>query len=941
MDKHTFLGKNRVGTTNVYDFTDFQGIGRDPLYKRYDNVHSIINRVIDPEYRDFLAAPNFEAAEGTIGWYIPKWQGQACILTTLSGPERARYDAIKNATIAHYRQKLADLNGEELQVMACALRYIDDDFVVCADGKCYLLAWGMTPDANKHIPKGELIHDASFSRNFRLTFVPGEHGTIAKTHDVITLPEGTVLNENDIPAVTVEDGYVLDGWTPEPLGLTVTADCTFTARYSEAAVVPPVIVPPVIVPEPPEPPKPQMYNVRFDAGNHGSLQGENILPMAAGATLLASHIPAVKANKGYKFKGWDITPLGAIVDRDVTFTAQYAKKKPWYRRWWFWLLVGLLALLLLGLLSWLLPGCGCTRCARAVNGVLPIAQRDIDGEMVDDNGTVQDIPLVDGRLPEGDGRVAPIREPNGEMPNIIREPNIPAYIANRLFLFIDNENKTVDDLAKAFKDAYPDDKYSIIGYDRDVKYVVVEIPEDERSQIRENLPRQLEDFNLLVLDEQIMELNSSGTSEPGENPGWHLKAVKAQQGWKITRGSPDVTVAVVDDGIDASHPMFEGRIRDPYNVYTQDNRLSCGTGHGTHVAGIAVGNTKFLDKGAAGIAPDCMLMPVQIFDNGTTTTSAMVSGIMYAINKGAKVINISAGPSFPGMSAMPEQMQMEIAKTQFMNMAKLYDRVGKIAQRHNAVVVFAAGNDDIISGVAPNDRSLFVMAVGAVDKRLYPAKFNDTQATNYGYCTDISAPGSDIFSAFPVGEFQSMGGTSMAAPVVSGVIALMKSLKEDITCEQVRYVLYRTGKDVYGPLPPMVQIPEALDAVKRGDFSRPERRDPRPIPGSDPSVIESDEYQLVGPGGDTFRDDDVTVVVNPGNDDSDEIVFPDEETGNSRGETVVNPGNYTGRRRNPENTPNPGYTDDSEEIRKMIKYHKEQISQLERQLKQDKTRRRQ
>lgn len=929
MDKHTFLGKTRIGTTNLYDFTDFQGIGHDPLYKRYDNVAGIVNRVIDPTYRDFLAAPNFEISEGTIAWYIPKWVESPCILTSLAGPERDRYNAIKEQTVNHYRQKLSELSGEELQVLACALRYVDDDFVVCCDGKCYLLAWGMTPDKNKHIPKGELIHDGAFSRKFHITFIAGEHGEIAKTQSTICLPEGSVLNQNDIPNVSVEAGYNLDGWTPQPIGHVVTADCSFAAQYSLA----PVVVPPVIINEP-EPEQPPMHTVRFEGGSNGTVQGENVFQVATGTALLASHIPPVKPNKGYKFTGWDISPLGAIVDRDVTFTANYAKKKPWYKRWWFWLLLGLLALLLTALLSWLLPGCGCTRCTGPINGIIPIDQREIDGELVDDNGFALPIPIEDGRLPEGDSRVAPVREPDGEMPPIVREPNLPPYIANRLFLFIDNDNKTVDDLANDFKKKYPGNEYSIIAYDRDVKYVVVQIPEAQRAQIRETLPQQLPDYNLLVLDEQIMELEGAASDNTNPNPGWHLKAVKAQQGWKITRGSPKVTVAIVDDGIDPSHPMFAGRIRDPYNVYTQDNRLGVGSGHGTHVAGLAVGSTEFINKGASGIAPDCLLMPIQIFDNGRATTSAMVSGIMYAINKGAKVINISAGPSFPGLSAMPEQMQMDIATSQFMNMAKLYDRVGKIAQRHNAIVVFAAGNDDIISGVVPNDRSYFVMAVGAVDSRLYPSKFNDSQCTNYGYCTDISAPGSDILSAFPGGKLEAMGGTSMAAPIVSGVIALMKSIKPDITCEQVRWVLYRTGIDVYGPMPPMVQIPEALDAVKRGDFSRPQRRQPRPIPGDDATDFDQDAYYRVGPGGDTFIEDDndnIYTIVDPGQ----TTIVP--------GERVVVPGDDAIG--TPRQTPNPGRnvdnprapaecTDDYAEIRKMIEFYKKKISELERQLPQ-------
>lgn len=72
----------------------------------------------------------------------------------------------------------------------------------------------------------------------------------------------------------------------------------------------------------------------------------------------------------------------------------------------------------------------------------------------------------------------------------------------------------------------------------------------------------------------------------------------------------------------------------------------------------------------------------------------------------------------------------------------------------------------------------------------------------------------------------------MAAPIVTGTVALMKSLKKDLTVEQVRNVLYKTGCDVYGNIPPMVQVNLALEAVKRGEFSTPPAREMRPVPGT-------------------------------------------------------------------------------------------------------------
>lgn len=167
----------------------------------------------------------------------------------------------------------------------------------------------------------------------------------------------------------------------------------------------------------------------------------------------------------------------------------------------------------------------------------------------------------------------------------------------------------------------------------------------------------------------------------------------------------------------------------------------------------------------------------------------------------------------------------EIAQRQFKNVEKLWARVCALAAKKNCILVFAAGNDDILSSIPPENRNASSIVVAAVDQNLYPTDF-----TNYGPCSDVSAPGKGIYSSFPHGGFKSFDGTSMAAPIVSGTIALMKSIKKDLTVEQARNVLYKTGSNVYGFIPPMVLVDKALDGVKRGDFSTPTQREMQPVP---------------------------------------------------------------------------------------------------------------
>ena len=821
MDKHTFLGKRKVGSTDICDFTDYQGIGRDPLYKRYESVSSILKKYVDPSYIHFLATPDYSLDEDAISWYINEWHETPERLVELQGTKKERYLAIKDKTHSHYKTVLASLFGEELQVMACALRYIDDDFIYCCDDKVYVLAWGMTPDVNKHIPKGELVHEAPCTSKYKLTFDAGEYGYFnSKFGSQITLPEGSEITSNDLPKIVPTEGYKFCGWSPNPIGTVVNSDMIFVASYEKIVIqqTPPV---------PPVPLTPSIANCKFNAGEKGCINGNNSIQKTIGTKIFANDVPTVTANKGYQFKGWDKNPIDYLVDGDIVFNALYEQKLPWYKKLWLWLtgrgclkwlLWTLLALLLLFLLSWLLKGCH--SCTRDTNGVIDTEEIvTTSGDTIDNNGTISPINLSDGQLPEGNAIVAPIHNEDGGVPPIIREPGVPPVVANRLFLFLENENDNIDDFARDFKDAYPEDQYSIIGYDRDVKSLLIQIPDAEKDEIRRTINSRIPNHQFIVFDEEVYELNGHLSGSASSTPGWHLKAVNVQEGWKITQGDPSIVVAVVDDGIDASHPIFKDRIVNAYNVYTQDNQLSKGDGHGTHTAGLAVGSNRFISQGAAGIAPNCMLMPIQVFDNKLCPLSALVSGIMYAIHKDADVINVSIGPSFPGLNQLPIEVQNQIAQTQFKNVEKLWNRVCRLAAQKNTILVFAVGNDDILSSIPPENRTSVAITVGAVDQKLYPTDF-----TNYGPCTDISAPGKEIYSSFPVKDFRSCDGTSMAAPIVAGTIALMKSLKKDLTVQQAYNVLYNTGHDVYGNMPPMVQVNRALDAVKRGDFSEAKKR---------------------------------------------------------------------------------------------------------------------
>ena len=956
MDNHTFLGKRLLATTDLSDFTDYQGIGRDPLYRRYAAVQSVVNREIPAQFRSFLAIPDYVGAEDNINWYIDEWKEQPERLTDLSGERRSRYDKIKDETIASYRQSINKLSGEDLQIMACVTRYIDDDFIFCCDGKVFVIAWGMTPDPDRHISKGLLIHGAPEITKFKVIFESGEHGSFKSGKRVsITVKKGESLTASSLPEVQCDEGYEFEGWQPDPVGMAIESDLTCTAQYNvNIPALPPV--PPELPPEIPE-----EYICNFDAGQNGVLQGNGVLHKTPGSMIMPMEVPPVKAAKGFNFTGWTPDPLNTVVNDNITFYALYEQRLPWYKRFWAWLmglgwvkwlLLALLIAMLTFLVLWLTRGCDRFGIHREINGVgLPNIEI-VDGDTIADFGKVAPIKLHDGRLPDDYSFIAaPIRNEDGTIPEIVREPGVPPYIPTRLILFLEDENGDIDRLASDFKNAYPGDGYSIIGFDKYVKSLVIQIPENQRDQIRETIQQKLPAQPFLVFDEEIYEINDTNyTPLQTSKAGWHLDAVKAPQAWQITKGSPEVTVAVVDDGIDPSHPMFAGRIKDAYNVFTQNNCLSPGEGHGTHTAGLAVGSLDLLNQGAAGIAPDCMLMPVQVLDHEMCPLSALISGIMYAVHQDADVVNVSIGPSFQGLNALPVEMQQEIGLTKFKNAEKLWTRVSQIAARKKSIVVFAAGNDDIFSIIPPENRSQFAITVGAVDQKLDP-----TQFTNYGPCTDLSAPGTDIYSSFPGGGVKSFDGTSMSAPIVSGAIALMKTLKRDLTVEEARNVLYKTGLPVHGYLPPMIQVADALDAVKRGDFSVPAPVPMQPVPagtvpvdgGTPPAswtvvqpgvgAVEELPWVTIVPGtGVIGVSPGVGTGVIPGNgnvvvDPETGAVVPGTNTGVIPPGSTTQPGTGNTQPATPAN-PAQGNVDDYAEIRKMIEMYKQKIKELERQL---------
>ncbi len=383
----------------------------------------------------------------------------------------------------------------------------------------------------------------------------------------------------------------------------------------------------------------------------------------------------------------------------------------------------------------------------------------------------------------------------------------PQIVANRLSIFFEDDETDLNAFAKDFKKLYPKDEYKIISYNDLLKTIEIQVPEDVLDVIRKGLESQMPDYQFIVTVETIY--SQEQTDGKCSDAGWHIDAINLREAWKTTKGSRKVVVAVVDDGFDVNHELLKGRVISPYNIFTANGNVYCNSTngmHGTHVAGIAVGADTHINEGVTGIAPDCLLMPVQVFDGEQTTTFALATGILYAVASGADVINMSAGPSYAGCGDVPLDFQREFSKRCQKDEERLWKMVLAKAKKKNCIVVFSAGNDHVLSCLPPQNRTGEAIVVCASEKGNKATTF-----TNYADASTISAPGLDIYSSVPGNRYSCLDGTSMAAPVVSGLIALMKSQKTDITVAEVIAILQKTGVEQSGNVPVMIQADKALE----------------------------------------------------------------------------------------------------------------------------------
>ena len=259
---------------------------------------------------------------------------------------------------------------------------------------------------------------------------------------------------------------------------------------------------------------------------------------------------------------------------------------------------------------------------------------------------------------------------------------------------------------------------------------------------------------------------------------WALKQtsdidIDATDAWDTYAGGSNITIAVIDSGVDLDHPDLQASIVPGYDFVNDDNMPDDDNSHGTHVAGIAaaVGNNGI---GIAGVSWRASIMPLKILNaGGVGNTFDMADAVHYAVDNGAQVINLSVGAQGTKWPCnWPE-----------------VDDAFNYAVNNGVLLVVAAGNGGQSNINCPGayDQTMAVGSTTSADQR--------SSFSNYGPRLDIAAPGSFIYSTFP-GGYGYNSGTSMATPHVAGLAALLWSLAPSLTDDQIRDLIQNTADDL-------------------------------------------------------------------------------------------------------------------------------------------------
>jgi hypothetical protein len=258
-------------------------------------------------------------------------------------------------------------------------------------------------------------------------------------------------------------------------------------------------------------------------------------------------------------------------------------------------------------------------------------------------------------------------------------------------------------------------------------------------------------------------------TDPYLGSEWHLSKIQAPDAWDTSTGA-GVTIAILDGGVDSSHPDLAARMVPGWNFYDNSSNTADVNGHGTMVAGAAAaaGNNGI---GVTGVAWNSKIMPMRISDpNGYLTYYSIVANsLTWAADHGARVANISY----------------------IVSQVPTVQNAAQYMRSKGGVVVASAGNSGAYTADANTSTIITVSATDSADIR--------TSWSAYGPIVDVAAPGVGIWTTTTGGGYSAVNGTSFSSPLTAGVAALVLSANPSLSPAQVDNILTSTADDLSPP----------------------------------------------------------------------------------------------------------------------------------------------
>lgn len=292
-------------------------------------------------------------------------------------------------------------------------------------------------------------------------------------------------------------------------------------------------------------------------------------------------------------------------------------------------------------------------------------------------------------------------------------------------------------------------------------YILVQVSSTE--SLEEKMEELEQDPNVEYVVPNYLVEQQEVPNDPLFTQQWYLSFTKIVNSWSLFKGNQQVKVAVIDSGVETTHPDIGNQLLTGYNFVSKNSNVNDTLGHGTGVAGIIAAQTNN-QVGIAGINQNAKIIPIKVSDGAEIQLINILNGIYYAIDSGAKIINMSYG------SVEPNEAE--------------YDALLS-AYSKGITLVAASGNES--GPVSYPGAYPFVMSVGSIN-----AQGGKSSFSNYGDTLDIVAPGEGILTTSINQTYKSVSGTSFSAPIISGAASLLLSVRPEMSPAQLQWLIEKS-----------------------------------------------------------------------------------------------------------------------------------------------------